>query len=230
MELRYERAYGGIDIDSDPKLPCPYPRNPLGRGFVVGRSQRAIDKLDLPNLEDPNNLLTPERLVVGRCLDWEKQPMPQSFGWFPMCWQPRASLAGVMPAERQLHEDLRKAYARVIPPDQKELWEKTRLRDMDFCFFNGASPGLVVPYLNGDEEVRLTHLAPERELVFQLPGDRPGMAVDIGFGLQEPSVVVLHTLMIRMEDRQLDLVWRGAIPYPGSDWLPNMSKMEVLFR
>jgi hypothetical protein len=99
---------------------------------------------------------------------------------------------------------------------------------MDFHFFNGASPGLVVPYLNGDEPVRLTNLSPECELVFQLPGDRPRMSVNIGFGFQEPSIVALHTVMFRMEQRQLDLVWRGAVPYPGPDWLPNLRKMEIL--
>jgi len=33
-----------------------------------------------------------------------------------------------------------------------------------------------------------------------------------------------------MEDRQVDLVWRGAVPYPGPDWLPKMKKMEVLIQ
>src|SRR5205814_6104520 len=33
MELRYERAYGGIDVFSDPICPFPYPRNHLGKGF-----------------------------------------------------------------------------------------------------------------------------------------------------------------------------------------------------
>jgi hypothetical protein len=55
------------------------------------------------------------------------------------------------------------------------------------------------------------------------------MAVETGFGLQEPAIVVLHTVMFRMEERRLDLVWRGAIPYPGPDWLPNLSKMVILF-
>jgi hypothetical protein len=55
------------------------------------------------------------------------------------------------------------------------------------------------------------------------------MAVDLGFGFQEPAIVVLQTVMFRMEERQLDLVWRGAIHYPGPDWLPNLSKMEILF-
>jgi hypothetical protein len=53
--------------------------------------------------------------------------------------------------------------------------------------------------------------------------------VDLGFGFQGPSIVWLQTLMCRMEQRQLDLVWRGAIPGPGPDWLPNLSQMEILF-
>jgi hypothetical protein len=30
-----------------------------------------------------------------------------------------------------------------------------------------------------------------------------------------------------MEQRQVDLVWCGAVPYPGRDWLPQMRKMEI---
>src|SRR4029077_9446591 len=34
MDLCYERAYGGVDIYSEPKMQCVYPRNHLGRGYV----------------------------------------------------------------------------------------------------------------------------------------------------------------------------------------------------
>jgi hypothetical protein len=30
-----------------------------------------------------------------------------------------------------------------------------------------------------------------------------------------------------MEDRQVDLVWRGAVPYSGMDWLPEMKRLEI---
>jgi hypothetical protein len=33
--------------------------------------------------------------------------------------------------------------------------------------------------------------------------------------------------MIRMDDHEVDLVWRGAVPYRGPDWLPEMRKMEI---
>jgi hypothetical protein len=40
-------------------------------------------------------------------------------------------------------------------------------------------------------------------------------------------VVVLQTVQIRLEERELDLVWRAAVPYPGRDWLPQMRRMQV---
>jgi hypothetical protein len=227
MEIRYERAYGGVDIHSDPNVPCMYPRNHLGRGFVIGKSKSVIDNLALPNIEDPNDLLTPDRISTGHFMNWERQPIPQGFGWFSKCWQPRASLAGVMPADRPVEQELRKAYALVVPPEQRDLYEQTQLPDMDFRFFNGASLGLSLPFLSGNEEIRAINLAPEGEIFFQLPGERPKIGLDIGTGVQEPEVF-LHTVMIRMEDRQVDLVWRGAVPYPGPDWLTDMKKMDVL--
>ena len=55
-----------------------------------------------------------------------------------------------------------------------------------------------------DEEVQAVHLSPEGRLSFRLPDDRPGLGLDIGGGVQEPELV-LHTVMIRLEDRQVDL-------------------------
>lgn len=226
MELRYERAYGGVDIYSDLKVACAYARNHLGRGFAVTTAKKAIDELPLPNLEDPQDLLTPERLCPGHFMHWERQPMPASFGWYCRYWQPRAALAGIMPADRAFEQQMRAAYAQLLTPADRKTYTENPLPDMDFRFFNGASPGLVVPYLTGQEEVRLTNLTSEGKLAFRLPGDRPRIGLDIGEGRQEPEVA-LHTVMISADDGRVDLVWRGAVPYPGPDWFPQMRKMEV---
>jgi len=229
MELRYELAYGGVDIHSDPNVPCIYARNHLGRGFAVKNTKVSVEGLPLPNLEDPADRLTPDRLCVEKFWEWERQPMPASFGWFCKYWRPRAMFAGVMPADRLVAQQLRAMYAPAVPQEQRAMYEQTNLPNMDFRFFNGASPGLVAPFLRGDEEVRAVNLTQEGKLSFRLPGDSPGIGVDIGGGVQQPEVV-LHTVMIRMEDRQVDLVWRGAIPYAGPDSLPDLKKMEVEVR
>lgn len=227
MELRYENAYGGIDVYSDKSISYPYPKNPLGKGFVVKNTQQGIENLSLPNLEDPKDLLTPDRLCLEDYSNWEKQPHPANFGWFPKTWLPRAKLAGILPADRVLEQQLRQAYAKLVPTDQREAYLNNGLPDMDFRFFNGASRGLVFPYLKGGEEIATANLSPEGIVYFHLPYDVPHLGLDIGFGIQEPEVV-MHTVMIRMEDHQIDVVWRGAVPYPGRDWLPQMRKMEVL--
>jgi len=227
MDLRYELAYGGIDVCSHKIASYPYPRNPMGRGFVVMNTAKCVDNLALPNLEDPNMPLTPEQLCLGDYNRWQQQPFPAGLGWFPKTWLPRAQLAGILPADRATEQELRQAYAQVIPADQREAYVNNGLPDMDFRFFNGASPGLVFPYLTGGEQVVAENLSPEGNISFRLPEDTPQLGLDIGSGVQDPQVV-MHTVMIRMEDRQVDLVWRGAVPYPGLDWLPQMRKMEVL--
>jgi hypothetical protein len=229
MDLAYERAYGGVDIYSEPRMPCVYPRNHLGRGYAVSNNQRSIDNLPLPNIEDPNDRLTPQRLCIGDFRNWEQQPLPQGFGWAMRMWHPRCTYAGIMPGDRELEQELRKAYSPLVPPAQRKVYEQNPLPTIDFRFFNGASPGLVVPFLSGAEQVTLVNLNPQGTLQFRLPGERPQISMDIGQGAQQPEVV-LHTIMIRSEDRQVDLLWRGATPYPGRDWLPEMKKMEVVIR
>jgi hypothetical protein len=226
MELRYELAYGGIDVYSDKSTFFPYPRNLSGRGFVINNTAKAVDHLALPNVEEPNEQLTPERLCLGDYKEWQQQPFPAGLGWFPKTWLPRAQLAGILPADRATEQELRQAYSQLVPIAQRDAYLNKGLPDMDFRFFNGASRGLVFPYLTGGEQVVMKNLSPEGRLAFQLPYDRPHVGLDIGFGMQEPEVVT-HTVMIRMEDRQVDIVWRGCIPYAGPDWLPQMRKMEV---
>jgi hypothetical protein len=226
MPVTYDRAYGGVDIRSEPGTSYPYPKNPLGRGFVVSNIREAVDGLALPNIEDPQQRLTPAGIITGQYPRWEHQLMPQGLGWYSKCLYPRALLAGVMPADRPFEEMMRKEYEKAVPEEQREMYRQTRLPDMDFRFFNGASPGLVVPYMNGDEDVALERLAPEERLSFRLAGERPRIEIDIGFGVYSPEVV-MHTLTIRSDDRQLDLVWRGCVAYPGPDWLPEMKKLDI---
>jgi len=227
MELRYERAYGGIDVYSDKKTSYPYPRNPLGCGFIVENTEDGFENLQIPNLEDPNDLLTPERLCIHEYPNWKGQPKPTGFGWFPKYYLPRAELAGIMPADRETEQELRKAYAALVPAEHRDTYLSNGIRDMDFHFFNGASSGLIMPYLTGDEEIATANLGPEGIVSFHLPGDMPEIGMDIGEGIMQTKVVI-HTVMIHMEERQVDIVWRGAVPYKGPDWLVEMRKMETI--
>lgn len=229
MELVYERAYGGVDIYSEAKMQCIYPRNPLGRGYAVKNNQRSVEKLPLPNIEDPQTPLRPEQLCVGDFREWERQPKPQGLGWTAKTWPPRSTYAGTMPADRSLEQQLRNAYAMLVPPDRRKQYLNAVMPTMDFRFFSGASEGLSLPFLTGTEMIKLTNLDPNGELNFELPGERPEIELDLGQSAQRLSVV-LHTVFLRIEDHQMDLVWRGAAPYQGPDWLAEMKRLEVSVR
>ena len=229
MPIRYERAFGGVDVRSDRDLACAYGRNHLGRGFAIRNAPEVVEGLELPNIENPADRLIPDRLCCGHFVHMEELPAPQGFGWYMKYWRPRSLLAGVMPADAGLARTLRQAYRQVVSPEQREMFDQTELPPMDFRFFNGASDGLVLPYLHGDEMVRTRHLTPEGELNFLLPDERPRIAIDIGTGAEVPPVE-LQTLMIRLDEGEIDMVWRGAIPYPGPDWLPEMRRLDIEVR
>lgn len=227
MPIRYERAYGGVDVYSDLRVPYPFPKNPVGCGFVVRNVAKAIDGLALPNIESPRSSVTPETLCLEEYAQWESRPVPAGFGWFAKTWMPRAALAGVLPRDRAVEQELRHAYAELVPAEHRQAYLANGFRDMDFTFFNGAPPGYALPYLTGGEVVSTENLSPAGRLDFLLPKAAVRIGIDIGRGIEEPEVV-LQTVMIRMDDAKVDLVWRAAVPYEGPDWLPQMQKLDVL--
>lgn len=224
MDMRYERAYGGKDFFSLPEMPLYYPRNYVGTGYVIKNTEETVDGLKLPNLEDPEQPVSPDTLVLESPDNWNAQPMPQGFGWFHRVWYPRCSFAGAYPPFVKLEEMLREEELGLVPENQIVLARQMKLPSFDLRFNSGASLGLVMPYLRGNERIALRHLMEEPLLAFNLPGDIPRMTLDIGQGEQllEP---VLHTVCIYGEERQVDLIWRGALRYPGVDWLPEMKRL-----
>jgi hypothetical protein len=226
MDIRYERAYGGVDIRSNPFMQYPYPRNHIGKGFAVKNKRHVIDGLTLPNIEDPEDIIHPGNICCVDMKNWQSQPLPQGFGWVSKQWYPRIRLAGVMPADRALEQELRKLYLSAVPESQRQQYEKLKLPSMDFGFFNGASPGLTVPFIQGNEALRFINLSQDYSLTCRLPGEQPVIHADIGLGAAHLKLFI-QTVMIRMEDRQIDLIWRAGFPYPGPDWLPEMKKLDI---
>lgn len=226
IELRYERAYGGKDLLSNPMLPFYYPRNHKGTGVALTNLREVVEGLRLPNLEDPADLLTPERVVLQKAERWNQQPLPQGLGWFQPVWYPRCSFVGAMPAYVSLDDVLREETLGIVPKGQIALARQLRLPGYDVRFNSGASHGLVMPFLKGSELVRLTNLTPDGDLSFDLPGDMPRITLDIGHG-DQPLEPVLHTACVRMEAMQVDMIWRGALPYPGIDWISEMKRLEA---
>ena len=222
MEIRYDNAYGGIDRKSIPEGPFHYPRNAMGKGMLLKWSKDLVDGLELPNLEDPADPLAPERLLLDVPEAWPLAPMPQGLGWFPRAAYPRAFYAGSVPPYIDTGTMTKEEYLGLIWKDHIILSRKGKLPGFHARFMQGASQGLSFPYLRGNETIRLRGLTPEGMLKFNLPGERPKMRLDIGNGLKDLDPI-LHTVQIRGEEKQVDLVWRGSLPYPGIEFLSEMT-------
>ncbi|MHC4399534.1 MAG: DUF2169 family type VI secretion system accessory protein [Planctomycetota bacterium] len=232
VPLRYDRSYGGRDVVAEAAFDDPmpqyqewlpesvtpentspfrYPRNPCGRGYLMEPLAEAVERLQLPNLEDPLDPLTPDRLVVGAPGRWPRMPLPQAFDWVHYGWFPRLTFLGVLPEFDPLDQPPAEVTRGFAPPDLMEIrepWEKFSPR----CT-NGASIGLQLPYLRGDEEFVLTNISPKLpKRVFRLPSERPRIWTDGRNGKLNSTDPVIHTVLIQPDEDRLSIVWRGSAP------------------
>jgi hypothetical protein len=226
MEIRYERAYGGQDARSIPEIPFIYPRNAVGTGVVLRNLKESVDGLILPNIEDPQDLLSADRLLIQEPERWHLQPLPQGFGWRQRSWYPRSALIGSYPPFLDPGTVTAEERLGLLPSDHVALAKQSRLKPMVAEFNNGASLGMTFPDLKGDEAITLGGLSEDAFLRFSLPGETPAIMLDIGLGEQQPPVR-LHTVSIRPDDREFDLIWRAATVYEGYSWLPKMTRLHA---
>lgn len=140
MPLLYERAFGGTAEPSKGRPAQWEPRNPVGRGFYASKAE-AIDK-PLPNLEDPDDLVTTFR----------SRPAPCGLGPVARNWQPRLAHAGT--------------YDEAWVSERAPLWPV----DFDERFFCAASPGLTsAKHLSGGELALLSGVSPDGDYALTLP-------------------------------------------------------------
>jgi hypothetical protein len=226
MEIRYDNAYGGKDKKSLPEGPFHYPRNDMGKGLFLKYQKEIMDGMELPTIEDPADLLTPEGIILNVPEAWPRAPMPQGLGWFQRTWYPRAFYAGAVPPYVETGIMTKEEFLGLIWKDHIVLARKNKLPGFHVRFMQGASPGLSFPHLKGTETIKLRGLTTEGMLKFTLPGESPTLRLDIGDGFKSLDPV-LHTVCIRGEERQVDLVWRGSLPYPGIEYLAEMTTLAA---
>jgi len=229
IPVAYDRAYGGVDATvaypREPQslgdamamsLPAgQYPRNPVGKGYVVARRPETLEGLALPNLEDPEDLLDADRLIVRSPELWHRQPLPQSFGWLDPGWFPRCALAGGLPFYEP-DENVSEVALGYLASDYRRRIETAELDELiSFRLPSGASPGLTVPYLRGDETLRVTGMTPEGDWRISLPADLPRPAISWR-GQPLDLELAIHTVCLLVEERRLFVVWRASARLPAT--------------
>jgi hypothetical protein len=189
LPLTYERAFGGWDKSHKDESRWRFePRNPVGRGFGDPLAYVEEGKVPMPNLEDPNNLIT----------RYGDAPPPAGFGFVSPNWQPRAKYAGT--------------YDEAWNSQRKPLLPK----DFDRRFFNAASSGLVsTGYLRGNEDVAVVNAAAVSPLRFKLPnGPPPACRVRLRGGKTVLLRTNLDTLIVNTDAMSVLMFWRAHIPLP----------------
>lgn len=233
MPLDYSLAYGGKDDLSDESLPYVYPRNPVGKGFIVKNNPKALQGLQLPNLEDPAKLLTPQNLVLGAYDRWTLYPEPMGFGYTSKNFHPRYQLAGLPPdhhASAEMERQRRLQEMPAVGTGGTAAMPPPPVPILNLQFFNGASPGLAFPYLAGNEPIKLANLDKDQpQFAFNLPGERPKARLDVGQGWEEMRMV-LQTVVIYKETNQLTMLWRGSAYYGGLEAMKKFTKLEYRVR
>jgi hypothetical protein len=188
-----------------------YPRNPVGVGYLIDAGPEAVERLVLPNLEDPEDPLTADRVVLGDPDRWPILPLPQATEWMHYEWFPRVAFLGLIPDHDPSvgpPAEIRRGFAPEGLMDLAPPWQK-----VDPLACNGASVGLRLPHLGGGEAIGLEHVHPRRaRFAFHLPPERPGIWTDGRGGALTPTDPVIHTVLLEPDEDRLSIVWRGAAP------------------
>ena len=210
IPLSWRRAYGGIDGSLEvpeptnigellsaltpEEHPGAYPRNPAGRAWIVNPDERSLAGCLLPNFEDPDYPLSPDRMIFWERERWWSAPIPAGFGWVGQGWFPRAPMLGIGP---ELPEQLRSGWL-TDPPELDD--------GPDPRFFSGASRGMRAVGLRGDELVELHGFHHEGPLTTALPSERPDVLV--AFDRQPLETAIrLHTIELFADYGAASLLW-----------------------
>lgn len=235
MPIVWELAYGGTDprVELPDELsfqqlamawmgtdhPGTYPRNPLGKGYLVDLAP--LHGAELPNLEDPLDLLTPERLLTGDPALWYRQPLPACFDFVPPLAFPRhlgfgPSVEPWFPAPDD--DRLPEVRLGVLPPGYRGARASGKLPRLA----QEAPPGFVLDAVRGGEMVRIEGMHAELPRIeFALPG--PPSVEFMVEGCRVPVGPRTHTIVVEPAAERVAVVYGATVDLPRT-FIPGIHK------
>ncbi|MBX7081913.1 MAG: DUF2169 domain-containing protein [Nannocystaceae bacterium] len=207
MPLSWAHAYGGcdprVDVSVGPAAHAAlgagtYARNPEGKGYVVLPIER---ELELPNLEAPEQPLTPANLVVGDPRRWFAQPLPRCFAPVPAIAFPRSLWFG-LDAWHRAPDDARlpEVALGMLPAGfRNTTLPPARARQE-------AAPGLVFDALAPGTPIVVAGMDPQgRSIALTVP-PAPTLALELEGQVQRPSPR-LTTVALRPNEGRATFTW-----------------------
>ena len=228
VPLRYDFAYGGKDTEAEKQMQMPpaellasmpdidlysdspfrYPRNPEGKGYLVEKSKAMIEQLEIPNLQDPDHLLTPGNILVGDYNRWIEMPIPYATDWVNPAWVPRIIYTGLIEYPQTKIAGVKEIEKRWVALDLYN--KKDPAKDFNFRFFNGGHYALQTQLDNPVRECTLINIHPvNKKFTIRLPDIRPKIWVDGRKGTLKETIPVMHSIIIEPDENRLSIVWCG---------------------
>ena len=234
VELTYKNAYGGKDqvefekfykeqedklksvvgdeINFEHSSPYSYPRNPFGKGYIVGKEFK--DKVALPNFEDHRHKLTEQNIVVGHVDHWTKMPVPRCTDWLSHDVFPRLMYFGLRHFMLESLDSVEEIRRQWVP----EFLLDTKIDEDQKNFFlanhapQGASLGMQFPYLQPSQPIKLTGLFTQAEdFILTIPRGKPLMSIDNREGGLTEAQPYIGSVVIDVDQSVMDIVWIGSI-------------------
>jgi hypothetical protein len=243
IPLTYANAYGGIDPRLEMQAPrnpdglrefdlCDYPglypRNLHGRGYLVEHGPLPLFKM--PNLENPNDLLTSRRLVVGDPALWYKQPLPWCFDWTNAVMFPRMVYIGLAPRfPPPVSSALPEIESGILSTDyQAKYLSLDESESVPAEYYQEASFGMTFSNLAPGTPIVLEGMHPDRpSIVLRLPAP-PSIDLFVG-GSQVPAIITLTNCVISPADERMCLVYAALVTDMPRVFIPGVHK-EIPFK
>lgn len=238
LALVWDFAYGGRDKHVEARLyapqgkgarglhddraeamgPLTYPRNPAGRGFFIDIDRERMAGTLAPNLEDPLDPVTPDRLIAPSYGAWIDCPAAACFEPIDQFTFPRAVFFIPAAFERP-KRDLYESQIGLVSLEEIDRRMASFDGRIDPRALNCAPLGLGQARLQGGERVELYNMHPKMEtLAFDLPGDAPQLILEPPGVRPRELTPVLQTVLIEPDRDRVTLTWAGvlevAMPYP----------------
>jgi len=255
IDVGWTAAYGGVDEVARKKYGDPiegfckdarqpynprfglfaYPRNPVGRGYLLEPTSAAFEACELPLIEDPESVLTPDSLVRKDFVCWPEGPAVAGFGWLSHAFFPRSAMLGARPLvydgnripASAFHEvrrgEIHEAAVRGDRPFQERL---------DVGVAQASAIGMRAKAVGPGDGVALHGLHPrESRWTFRIPSEVPRMhARFVGEKTIELPAPAIRTVLIQPDEDRLTLVWTSELllaSAPGPKRLEGLQHLVV---
>jgi hypothetical protein len=167
--------------------------------------------LEIPNLQDPEYLLTPDNILVGDPDRWFEMPIPYATDWVSHVWVPRLAYTGLVQFPQVRMSLLKEMKMKWV---EKDIYDKKDLaKGFNYRFFNGGHYALQVDLYHPVRECTLVNIHPsQKKITIKIPAATPKMWVDGRKGTLKETRPAMHSILIEPDERRLSIVWCGNAP------------------